>query len=147
MTVSVLNNSCRDLAFVLDTTESQDKYIAASAARCQDVCYALQGRLDKDDGLHLAVIAYRDHDEEDEYVTKDFNGFTSSIEETVRNLSSLKAYGGDDGPEALTAALDKARALKWRQDAAKVVVVITDAPPHGIGEGDDNYWDGDPDGG
>ncbi|KJA26711.1 hypothetical protein HYPSUDRAFT_75161 [Hypholoma sublateritium FD-334 SS-4] len=135
-----------DLAFVLDTTESQDKYITASAAKCKDVCIALQGRLDEGDGLHLAVIAYRDHNEEDEYVTKDFNGFTSSVNDTVRNLSSLTAYGGNDGPEALTAALDKVRTLKWRQDAAKVVVVITDAPPHGIGEEDDDYWDGDPDG-
>ncbi len=92
------------------------------------------------------MIAYRDHDEEDEYVTKDFNGFTSSVDKTMQNLKSLKAYGGGDGPEALTAALDKARSLKWRRDAAKVVVVITDAPPHGIGESDDDYWDGDPDG-
>jgi hypothetical protein len=54
------------------------------------------------------------------------------------------AHGGGDGPEAITAALDKALNLKWRGDAAKIAVVITDAPPHGIGDRDDYYYDGEP---
>ena len=94
----------------------------------------------------MAVIAFRDHFDGDEYVTKDFGGFTNSVDTIVTNLSTLVADKGGDGPEALTAALDKALKLKWRGDAAKIAVVITDAPPHGIGERDDDYYDGDPDG-
>lgn len=95
-------------------------------------------------GLRLAVVAFRDH--KDGYVTKDFDGFTTNVDAIVANLSTLRADGGDDAPEAITAALDKALNLKWREDAVKIAVVITDAPPHGIGERDDHYPNGDPDG-
>jgi hypothetical protein len=60
------------------------------------------------------------------------------------------ARGGGDGPEAVTAALDNTLNLtgRWRRDAAKVAVVIrvTDAAPHGIGQDHDCYKDGEPDG-
>lgn len=68
------------------------------------------------------------------------------MDSVVHNLGTLVASGGGDGPEALAAALGNAMSLKWRRDSAKVAVIITDAPPHGIGEGGDFYKDGDPDG-
>jgi von Willebrand factor type A domain len=134
--------------FIQDTTQSQEPYINASVTRCKDVCIALQGsgQLDEVEGLRMAVIAFRDHYDRDQYVTEDFNGFTYDVNTILSNLSSLKAAGGGDGPEALTAALDKALKLKWRGNTAKIAVVITDAPPHGIGEGGDDYYDGEPDG-
>ena len=116
------------------------------------MCIALKrsGQFDLEEGgeegLRLAVVAFRDHFDGDEYVTKDFNGFTSDVDTIVANLSTLVARGGGDGPEAVTAALDNTLSLKWRRDAAKVAVVITDAPPHGIGESRDYYMDGEPDG-
>jgi von Willebrand factor type A domain len=131
--------------FILDTTASQLPYIGASVARCKDMCIATQipGQFDKVE-LRLAVIAFRDHG--DEYVTKDFGGFTNNVDTVISNLNTLVAQGGGDGPKAMTAALDKALNLSWRGDAAKIAVVITDAPPHGIGDRDDVYYDGDPDG-
>jgi len=53
-------------------------------------------------------------------------------------LSGLYASGGGDGPEAVTAALAEALNMDWREHASKMVVLIADAPPHGIGE----YGDG-----
>lgn len=131
--------------FIQDTTGSQDKYIDTSVACCKNVCFALRasGQLESDE-LRLGVLAFRDY--EDEYVTKDFGGFTSDVDDVVSNLSSLQTVSGGDGPEAVTAALDTALKLKWRADAVKVAVLITDAPPHGIGEEGDDYWDGDPHG-
>lgn len=61
-------------------------------------------------------------------------------------LQGLQAYGGGDGPEAQTAALDQALRADWRNDAVKIVVLITDAPPHGIGESGDGFPNGDPNG-
>lgn len=55
-----------------------------------------------------------------------------------KNLSSLYASGGGDGPEAVTAALAEVLNMEWRPNASKMVVLIADAPPHGIGE----YGDG-----
>lgn len=55
-----------------------------------------------------------------------------------KDLSGLYASGGGDGPEAVTAALAEALNMDWRGNASKMVVLIADAPPHGIGE----YGDG-----
>ena len=132
--------------FIHDTTGSLEPYIDASVTRCKDVCITLQGsgQLDEVEGLRLAVVAFRDHG--DEYVTKDFGGFTYNVATIESTLSKLVALGGGDGPEAVTAALYKALKLDWRDDAAKIAVVITDAPPHGIGERCDKYRCGEPDG-
>ena len=70
-------------------------------------------------------------------MTKNF-GFSSDISQVQRHLSTLYASGGGDGPEAVTAALADALNMEWRQNASKMVVLIADAPPHGIGE----YGDG-----
>ncbi len=66
-------------------------------------------------------------------------GFTSDISKVRKDLSSLYATGGGDGPEAVTAGLYQALTMDWRQHATKMVVLIADAPPHGIGE----YGDGE----
>ena len=55
------------------------------------------------------------------------------------NLNRLSALGGGDGPEAQTAALAAALDMEWIDDAIKMVVLITDAPPHGIGEDGDGF--------
>ena len=51
-----------------------------------------------------------------------------------RNLASLIASGGGDGPEAQTAALADALNMEWTEKAVKLVILITDSPPHGLGE-------------
>ena len=70
-------------------------------------------------------------------MTKNF-GFSSDISQVHSHLASLYASGGGDGPEAVTAALAEALNMDWRPFASKMVVLIADAPPHGIGE----YGDG-----
>jgi hypothetical protein len=56
-----------------------------------------------------------------------------------KNLSSLVAAGGGDGPEAQTAAMAAALDLDWAEGAIKMVVLITDSPPHGLGEEGDGF--------
>ncbi len=43
-----------------------------------------------------------------------------------RNLASLIASGGGDGPEAQTAALADALNMEWTEKAVKLVILITD---------------------
>ena len=62
-----------------------------------------------------------------------------------KNLRTLVATGGGDGPEAQTAALSEALNMDWMDSAVKVVILITDAPPHGIGESRDGFPEGSPD--
>lgn len=74
------------------------------------------------------------------YITKSFP-FDSSVSNVKEHLKSLYASGGGDGPEGVTAGMKAALELDWRQNAAKMAVLIADAPCHGIGE----YGDGFPD--
>ena len=46
-------------------------------------------------------------------------------------LARVQAGGGGDTPEALNEALHEAvHGLSWRADAARMVVLVADAPPH-----------------
>ncbi|KAI0789803.1 hypothetical protein C8Q75DRAFT_733586 [Abortiporus biennis] len=137
-----------DLVFVQDCTGSQGSYITSATKNIQSICQHIfeSGKLQAPEDLRIGLVAYRDHPPQDHtYVTKNF-GFTSDINQVERDLSSLYASGGGDGPEAVTAALAEALTMDWRPQASKMVVLIADAPPHGIGEYGDGFDDGSPDG-
>lgn len=122
-------------------TASQGKYGQTFRNRCKDVCYALEksGLLDGNRGLHLAVVAFRDQDQNRSYITRD--GFTGDINATISSLDNLQGVT----PTGLTAALDSTLKLQWRRNAAKMAVVITDTgPPQGAGQTD--YGISDPHG-
>ncbi|KAF9474650.1 hypothetical protein BDN70DRAFT_815288 [Pholiota conissans] len=134
-----------DIVFLQDTTGSQGCYIEAARKAIRDICDKISsaGHLDKS-LIRFGLIAFRDHPPQDPtYVTKDF-GFTNDIAQMQRDISSLTAYGGGDGPEAQTAALAAALNMSWVDNAAKLVILITDAPPHGLGERGDGF-DASPD--
>ncbi|KDN40302.1 hypothetical protein RSAG8_08212, partial [Rhizoctonia solani AG-8 WAC10335] len=59
-------------------------------------------------------------------------------------LGSLTVEGGGDGPEAQCDALFDALHSPWNEGATKVAVLVTDAPPHGLGELNDGFPNGCP---
>eukprot|EP00494_Astrolonche_serrata_P022688 UN22945 len=63
-----------------------------------------------------------------------------------RYVNELYASGGGDEPEALCCGLAEVSQLQWNytKQAMRVVILISDAPPHGF-HGDTNY-DDNPDG-
>lgn len=131
----------RDLVFIQDATGSQGAYISSATRNIEEICAAIfaSGKLYFPEDLRVGLIAFRDHPPQDHtYVTKNF-GFSSDIKKVHENLKTLYASGGGDGPEAITAALGEALNMEWRPTASKMVVLIADAPPHGIGE----YGDGE----
>ncbi|KAH9889829.1 hypothetical protein C8Q73DRAFT_705623 [Cubamyces lactineus] len=137
-----------DLVFIQDCTGSQGSYIASATKNIEEICNHIyeSGKLQAREDLRIGLIAYRDHPPQDHtYVTKNF-GFSSDVSEVHKNLSSLYASGGGDGPEAVTAALAEALQMQWRPNASKMIVLIADAPPHGIGEYGDGFDEGSPDG-
>jgi len=134
------NSLFSDIVFLQDTTGSQGPYIKAATQAIRGICdkIAAASELSKDQ-IRFGLIAFRDHPPQDHtYVTKPF-GFTSDVAMMQKNLSSLVAAGGGDGPEAQTAAMAAALDLNWAEDAIKMVVLITDAPPHGLGEAGDGF--------
>ena len=133
-------SASRDLVFVQDCTGSQGSYITSATKNIQAISQHIfeSGKLQAQEDLRIGLVAYRDHPPQDHtYVTKNF-GFSSDIYQVEKNLGTLYASGGGDGPEAVTAALAEALNMDWRPEASKMVVLIADAPPHGIGE----YGDG-----
>jgi hypothetical protein len=137
-----------DLVFVQDCTGSQGTYISSATRNIEAICAHIfeSGRLQSPEDLRVGLVAFRDHPPQDHtYVTKNF-GFSSDISQVQRHLATLYASGGGDGPEAVTAALAEALNMEWRPSASKMVVLIADAPPHGIGEYGDGFDDGSPDG-
>ncbi|KAI0304487.1 hypothetical protein B0F90DRAFT_1262743 [Multifurca ochricompacta] len=137
-----------DLVFVQDCTGSQGSYISSATKNIQLICESIfqSGKLRSREDLRVGLVAYRDHPPQDHtYVTRNF-GFSSDIDKVHRDLSSLYASGGGDGPEAVTAGLVEALKMNWREGASKMIVLIADAPPHGIGEYGDGFDDGSPDG-
>ena len=55
-------------------------------------------------------------------------------------LEEARARGGGDTPEAIADALhDTLRKLKWREQATKVSVLITDSIPHGLYPAEDRW--------
>jgi hypothetical protein len=128
------------LVFIQDCTGSQGAYITAATKNIEQICAAIfeSGKLQALEDLRIGLVAFRDHPPQDHtYVFKNF-GFSSDIGKVKKDLSTLYASGGGDGPEAVTAALAEVLNMEWREHASKMVVLIADAPPHGIGE----YGDG-----
>lgn len=125
-----------------DCTGSQGSYISSATKNIEEICASIfaSGKLVHPEDLRIGLVAFRDHPPQDHtYVTKTAP-FTSDIKQVQRTLESLYASGGGDGPEAVTTALGEALAMDWRENASKMVVLIADAPPHGIGEyGDGNF--------
>ncbi|BGP74002.1 hypothetical protein NBRC10513v2_007424 [Rhodotorula toruloides] len=142
------NSTMLDLVFILDCTGSMGSYIASATKNIEVICENIvqSGHLPSADCLRIGLIGYRDYPPQDNsYVTKSFP-FTSSVPTMKEQLKSLYASGGGDGPEAVTAGIRAALDLDWRSDAAKMCVLIADAPCHGIGEYGDGFPQGGPDG-
>lgn len=138
--------------FVFDATSSMQKYIDQTRDRIESI---FKGIVDsgnwKPSDLRLGLIAFRDHPQDDkqgnligsEFVTQEF-GFYDDPTVFKQALGGLKASGGGDGPEAQSDALDAALNSDWKGEATKIVVLVTDSPPHGIGEYNDKFPDGGP---
>ena len=102
--------------------------------------------------LRVAIYGYRDYgaDGKDKWFIT--NPFTREPNEVRKQLDALKAEGGGDEPEDLLDALKKVAEIgssdknvedpyKWRysSNAARCVVVFTDATFHGWNNGDSDF--------
>ncbi|KAJ3218515.1 hypothetical protein HK099_005024, partial [Clydaea vesicula] len=135
-----------DLVFIIDCTGSMQSYINKAKQSIRDVVAKIIQTQKKSLSLQLGLVAYRDHPPQDmSFVTKNFN-FTDSVEIFENYLKTLSANGGGDGPEAVTPALYDSLNLDWRTNATKIVIIIADAPPHGLGDAGDGFPNGDPSG-
>lgn len=115
-----------DLALVIDTTGSMGDEMAYLRAELDTIVARLKRNAGQID-LRIGVILYRD--EGDDYVVRSAP-LTADIASVRGLLARQGADGGGDQPEAMDQALLAAGRLQWRTDAAKALLLVTDAPPH-----------------
>lgn len=135
-----------DIALLLDATGGMQKYIAQVCDCIQSICDELvvTGKWSRRN-IRFAVVTFRDHPpEEKSYVTNVYP-FNNDVHAVEANLAHLIAKGGGDGPEAQSDALAAAvSGIAWKDNATKIAILITDSPPHGIGEDEDKIPGGCP---
>jgi hypothetical protein len=116
-----------DLAIVLDTTGSMGDELEYLKSEMRSIAAAVHEKFPQVNKQY-ALLLYRD--DGDEYVTRSFD-FTPSVDAFRKNLAAQSAAGGGDEPEAMHRALEDSLQLRWREgNTARVMFLITDAPPH-----------------
>lgn len=131
-----------DLAFVVDTTGSMGELIAT--AREQMISMLRELTRAADIRLWLGVVEYRDHPPQDGMVSR-VHALTADLQAAEQVIKGLHADGGGDGPEAVLDGVTAAcRELAWRRHSLRLIVLVGDAPPHGVGAHGDAFSQGCP---
>jgi len=133
-----------DLVFCVDCTGSMSSYIKAAQDNIIKIVEEIT-RSEKRD-VRFALVSYRDHDYQgtkEEYSTKIFP-FSESLRKMKEYVDTMKAAGGNDGPESVACALQCVMNLDYRKESTKICILIADAPPHGLEPSGDNFPNGCP---
>ena len=117
-----------DLVFVMDATGSMRDEIADVQRNLMGIVRILH-RLAPT--LNVGFVAFKDRDAE--YLSRSFP-LTSMTGANLGRIQafveSLSASGGEDYPEPVGQALDKALAMGWRSGVEARIILIGDAPAH-----------------
>eukprot|EP01084_Bolivina_argentea_P130509 230379_1 len=142
-----------DIVFILDCTGSMSPYIESARDNIVAIANKIESEC-KNCDPSFALVLYRDipksfdinnpQDNINGFITEIFQ-FTSIPLEIELKLHSVDALGGGDQPECLTSALYSClHQLNWNKDSIKIMIIITDAPPHGLeSKVHDDYPNGD----
>jgi Mg-chelatase subunit ChlD len=118
-----------EIMFVLDCTESMKGEINA----IRDAIISFVDMIESDGvRVRIGMVEFRDRFYNEEHRVLLFNGtpFTNDSRAFKEEVMKLTAYGGGDEPESSLDALMLALKQPFNNDAQKVLVLITDAPPH-----------------
>lgn len=116
-----------DLVFLIDATGSMGDEIAKLKSSMRTMAQQI-AQLPGQPDICWGLVAYRDRG--DAFLTRTHD-FTDDLPAFQQVLARVQANGGGDMPEALNEALHEVvHGLSWRADAARMVVLVADAPPH-----------------
>eukprot|EP01084_Bolivina_argentea_P138899 244430_1 len=130
-----------DLVFCLDVTGSMQNEINASKQSIKHIVETIKN--DENAYIRFGYVAYI---QESTFLTKT-HPFTSNVKKMEQTLSLYNANGGGDSPEAVAAGLNESLQVHindFRENAVKIIVLITDAAPHGVGCSGDRIPNGNP---
>ena len=132
-----------DLVFLVDETGSMGQYIEVVKQRLLELIESIRNApLCK--SLRLGLVSYRDHPPQDRSFASRVVPLTDDIAAIKKGVQRMEASGGGDGPESVTDGLYDIVRLDWRPRAARVVVWVGDAPPHGVEPSGDAFPQGCP---
>ncbi|MBL0091588.1 MAG: VWA domain-containing protein [Piscinibacter sp.] len=116
-----------DLVFLVDATGSMGDEIAKLKSSMRAMSQQIS-QLPGQPDICYGLVAYRDRG--DAFLTRTHD-FTDELGAFQNVLARVQAGGGGDTPEALNEALhETVHGLSWRAEAARMVVLVADAPPH-----------------
>ena len=127
-----------DYALMMDATGSMSNaiigtknYIVQSTSKMKLLSYSQSE-------FNAACVCYRDPIDSPGDKNESID-FTNNIEQIEAWLDTQKASGGGDEPEDWAGAFEIVRSLKWREDSLKTLVILADAPGHGLGSYHGNH--------
>lgn len=113
-----------DVVFVFDTTGSMGDEIEG----VKDTCIAFAEELEsKGRDYRLGLVTFWD---EIKGVYHTDGTLTDDVRQFKRWIEGLRAQGGDDGPELALDAMIRGSQMHFRDEAQRVLILITDASPH-----------------
>jgi hypothetical protein len=117
-----------DIALVIDTTGSMGDEIRYLQTELLAISQSISSTYPNAQ-TRWALVLYRDQG--DAYLVQSHD-FTSTLSDFRTDLSTARADGGGDTPEAPDAALAETNGLAWRtgDDVARLAFLVADAPHH-----------------
>lgn len=131
-----------DLAFTIDSTGSMQPWIDQVLHVVRGIVQAVAVSGTGPD-VRLALVEYRDHDGRSKKAPTVAHGF-GGVDSFYRDLARVRCVGGADHPEAVPDGVSTAMGLPWRKQAQKAIILMGDAPPHGVGSPGDDFPRGCP---
>ena len=118
-----------DLVFCVDLTASMSGFLAAAKGHMSQVLAAFAAQLEG--GLRVAIVGYRDHCDGPKLL--EVYPLTPDLDQVSTSIAKLAVSGGGDAPEAVYTGLEACLALDFAPGSYRVVLLVGDAPPHGVG--------------
>jgi hypothetical protein len=136
-----------DIVFLIDTTRSMNPYLKGIKRYIRKLIFEARKSIshylnDDVDVLKLALVGYRDHDQddyEDSYVSKTLCDLNEDYNVFRKALYEINCLGGDDECEAVVDGLHEAiNLVSWREDSIKLIYHFCGSPCHGSAYRGDN---------
>lgn len=115
-----------DLQLVIDTTGSMGDELNYLQTELSSILNSIQNA-NPQVSIRTGLVVYRDVG--DQYVVRSYP-FTDNLADMQSALNGETFDGGGDYPEAMDQALEEALTFQWREQSAKVMLLVADAPPH-----------------
>jgi hypothetical protein len=119
--VKVINQL--DVVILIDNSRSMGSVIAAAQRGSQEIVEGIRGLIAD---TRFAIGSFSDYIDTPWQL---FSNFTTSLDTVRSAIDSIPLLNGGDTPESYGRALWETARLEWRENAARVIIIFTDAPP------------------